>query len=128
MTSWPATVLAEIDRADDLKVSPLRADGVTHGTPTWIWCVVVDGDLYVRGYHGRSSRWYAAAMARPQGRIHAAGQVFEVVFESAPDELADAIDAAYRAKYARSPYLSPMIGAGARAAGVRIRPVPRMEP
>jgi hypothetical protein len=25
---------------------------VTPGTPTWIWSVVVDGQLYVRGYNG----------------------------------------------------------------------------
>ena len=32
------------------------------------------------------------------------------------------VDDAYRAKYARSPYLAPMIGAAARAATVRITP------
>ncbi len=119
---WDGATLAAIDDADDLKVSPLRADGVTHGTPTWIWAVVVGGDLYVRGYNGTDSRWYAAAMARPSGRIHAAGAIREVTFEPAPAELADAIDAAYRAKYAMSPYLPPMVSAHARAAGVRIRP------
>jgi hypothetical protein len=40
--------LHNIDEADDLKISPFRADGTTYGTPTWIWEVVVDGDLYVR--------------------------------------------------------------------------------
>lgn len=121
MTTWPDETLVAIDTADDLKISPLRADGVTHGTPTWIWCVVVDGELYVRGYNGVASRWYAAAMARPEGRIRAAGQLFDVTFEPAAAELADAIDDAYRAKYAASPYLAPMISARARAAGVRIR-------
>lgn len=122
MTTWPAETLAAIDAADDLKISPLRADGVTFGTPTWIWCVVVDGELSVRGYNGTASRWYAAAMARPEGRVHAAEQTFDVTFEPAAPELASAIDDAYRAKYSTSPYLAPMISARARAAGVRIRP------
>ncbi len=124
-TTWPTATLSAIDTADDLKISPLRADGVTFGTPTWIWAVVVAGELYVRGYNGTASRWYTAAIARPAGRIHAAGAVHHVTFETAPLELADAIDAAYRAKYATSPYLAPMISNRARAAGVRIRPADR---
>ncbi len=122
MTQWDAAQLDAIDAADDLLVSPLRPDGVTYGTPTWIWSVVVDGELYVRGYNGTASSWYTAAMARPAGRIHAAGAVHEVGFEPAPAALADAIDAGYSAKYATSPYLPPMISGRARAAGVRIRP------
>ena len=120
--SWPAETLAAIIDADDLKISPMRADGVTYGTPTWIWCVAVDGELYVRGYNGTRSRWYAAALAHPDGRIHAAGQVFDVTFAPADAEFADRIDDAYRAKYTGSPYLPPMLNAGARAAGIRIRP------
>lgn len=122
--TWTAATLAAIVDADDLKISPLRADGTTYGTPTWIWCVAVDGDLYVRPYNGAASRWYAAATARPDGRIHASGQVFDVTFEPAPATLADAIDDAYRAKYSSSPYLDPMLGRRARDAGVRIVPRP----
>ena len=124
---WPADMLAAIDEADDLKVSPLRADGVTFGTPTWIWSVIVDGELYVRGYNGTDSRWYTAALARPDGRIHAAGHVFDVTFEPAPGDLTAAIDDAYRSKYAASPYLAPMIGARAKAATLGIRPVRPVE-
>ncbi|HQY98734.1 MAG TPA: DUF2255 family protein [Propionicimonas sp.] len=121
-SQWNAAELAAIDDADDLRISPLRPDGVTYGTPTWIWAVVVDGELFVRGYNGTASRWYGAAMARPSGRIHAAGSVHDVLFEPAPAGLADAIDAAYRTKYAGSPYLPPMVSDRSRAAGVRIRP------
>ncbi len=70
--TWASETLERIITADDLKVSPLRADGSTDGTPTWIWCVAVDGDLYVRGYNGTASRWYQAARARPHVRNHAA--------------------------------------------------------
>ena len=120
--SWPAETLAAIIDADDLKISPVRADGVTYGTPTWIWCVAVDDDLYVRGYNGTQSRWYTAALAHPEGRIHADGHVFDVTFAPADAALADRIDDAYTAKYTGSPYLPPMLNAGARSAGIRIRP------
>lgn len=48
--------LRRIVRTDDLHIAPLREDGITHGTPTWIWSVVVDDSLSVRAYHGTSSR------------------------------------------------------------------------
>ena len=41
-----------IAEADNLHISPFREDGVTYGTPTWIWSVAVDGALYFRGYNG----------------------------------------------------------------------------
>jgi hypothetical protein len=45
-----------IAASDDLHVAPFRSDGKTYGTLTWIWSVVVDGDLYVRAYNGTNSR------------------------------------------------------------------------
>ena len=52
MTTWSADDLRRIAETDDLRVSPFRADGVTYGTPTWIWSVVVDDHLCVRPYNG----------------------------------------------------------------------------
>ena len=122
MTSWNPAVLADIAATDDLKISPLRADGTTYGTPTWIWSVVVDGDLYVRAYNGVASRWHAAAVTQRAGRITAAGHTLEVTFDPANAHLRDAIDDAYRAKYASSSYLAPMISARAQAATVKVSP------
>lgn len=126
MTTWKKHDLQKIAEADDLHISPLREDGATYGTPTWIWSVAVDGSLYVRAYNGRSSRWYQAAVRQKAGRIIAAGMTAEVAFETVdgPDsgQLQAQIDDAYRAKYRRSPYLKPMIAARARAATVRIVP------
>lgn len=121
--SWTADELRRIDEADDLKISPFRADGITFGTPTWIWEVVVDGALYVRGYNGVSSRWYQAAIGQKSGRILAAGMKRDVTFEQIADEALNArVDEAYRSKYSTSRYLGPMIGKSARAATVRINP------
>ena len=120
--TWSKDELRRIAEADDLHISPFREDGVTYGTPTWIWSVAVDGDLYVRAYNGRNSRWYRAAMQQTAGRITAAGLTKDVTFEPVDGPINDAIDDAYRAKYQSSPYLSPMIGTRARAATVRITP------
>lgn len=122
MSNWTEAELKKIAAADDLHVSPLREDGKTYGTPTWIWSVVVEGGLYARGYNGRSSRWYKAAVTQKAGRVRIAGMEREVAFEPASGELNDRIDEAYRVKYRTSPYLSPMIGGRARAATVKISP------
>ena len=122
MTMWLKKELEGIAGSDDLHISPLREDGNTYGTPTWIWSVVVDDSLYVRAYNGKESRWYKAALRQKAGRITAAGMTKEVTFEPVDGQINDRIDDAYRAKYAGSPYLKPMIGERARAATVRVMP------
>jgi hypothetical protein len=122
MSAWKEGELSKIAASDDLHISPFREDGKTYGTPTWIWSVVVDGKVYVRPYNGASSRWYKAAMQQQAGRIAAAGLTREVTFEGASKVPQSAIDAAYRAKYSKSPYLAPMIGERARTATVVIQP------
>ncbi len=122
MSTWQKDEVRKIAETDDLHISPFREDGKTYGTPTWIWSVVVDDALYVRGYNGQNSSWYKAAVRQKAGRIKAAGMTKEVVFEPIEGNINDRIDEAYRTKYKGSPYLSPMIGAKARAATVKIMP------
>lgn len=122
MKAWSREELQTIAKSDDLHISPFREDGVTYGTPTWIWSVVVGDAPYVRAYHGQNSRWYQAAMRQKAGRITAAGLTRDVTFEPVSGPINDRIDDAYRAKYGSSPYLKPMIGARARSATVRITP------
>jgi hypothetical protein len=62
--------------------------------------VVIDGELYVRAYRRAQSGWYRAAREHGHGRIRV-GAVARDVLLQIPDEIgpADAIDAAYQAKY-----------------------------
>jgi hypothetical protein len=122
MNSWPTEALREIVNADDLHIAPFRADGSTTGTPTWIWCVEVDGDLYVRGYNGQRSSWYQSAVEQRAGKIVAAGMTLDVAFEPVEGPITNRIDIAYQAKYSRSPYLKPMTSERARSATVKILP------
>jgi hypothetical protein len=110
MTNWQKEELSKIAESDDLHISPFRDDGVTYGTPTWIWSVVVDDALYVRPYQKESSRWYQSAISQKAGRITAGGITKEVLFEPATGAVNKLIDDAYRKKYKGSPYLEPMIG------------------
>ena len=117
---WLPDELRRIATADDLRIAPFRDDGVTYGTPTWIWSVMVGDELYVRAYNGQKSRWYQAAMRQKAGRITVAGMTKEVAFDSADGAINGEVDQAYRRKYARSPYLASMIGARARATTIRV--------
>jgi hypothetical protein len=123
MSSWRKDELKKIADTDDLHISPFREDGMTYGTPTWIWSVVVDGSLYVRAYSGTASRWYKAAMQQKHGRITAAGVTKNVAFEPVDGPISDDIDGAYREKYKNSPYLQPMISKRSRSATVKIEPI-----
>ena len=69
MTAWKPEQLEKIGSTDDFHISPYRDDRTTPGSPTWIWSVVVDGDVYVRAYNGTSSRWHRAALRQEAGRI-----------------------------------------------------------
>src|SRR3954462_416177 len=97
MSKWKTDELQRIAETDDLHISPFREDGVTYGTPTWIWSVVVDDGLYGRGYNGQQSRWYQAATQQNAGRIRAAGMTKEVRFEPVDGAMNDRIDDAHRA-------------------------------
>lgn len=118
--SFSKEELKEIDKTDDLKIAPFRADGITYGTPTWIWNVVVNDNLYVRAYNGVDSRWYQSAIKQKKGKIIAAGKEFNVKFESLSSESNEAIDDAYRKKYSNSPYLAPMIEKKTQQATIKI--------
>ena len=124
MSTWLEDDLRQMVEADDLHVAPLREDGETHGTPTWTWCVALDGDLYVRAYSGTDSSWYRAAVRERAGQITAAGETRCVAFIPIGTEsrLNDRIDEAYREKYRGSPYLDPMVSERARRATMRIEP------
>ncbi|WP_316803717.1 DUF2255 family protein [Pedobacter nototheniae] len=117
---FTAGELLQINNADDLKISPFRADGITYGTPTWIWSVVVNDNLYVRAYNGIKSRWYQSAILQKTGQIHTSGMIKDVSFETADASINNNIDEAYRTKYSKSPYLASMISDHSKAATIKI--------
>ncbi|MFK5602641.1 DUF2255 family protein [Haloferax volcanii] len=122
MTAWDVAELREIAASNDLYVAPFREDGETYGTPTRVWSVRVDDDLFVRAYNGQDSSWYQAAVRENAGRIEVNDEAKEVAFEAVDGPINDRIDDAYREKYEGSSYLSAMIGDRARSATVRVVP------
>ena len=119
---WTSDELARIGDADELHVAPLRADG-RPGRAVPIWVVRVGDELYVRSWRGDDGAWYRAATARGQGHVSSGGVERDVEFADADEAVNDAVDAAYRDKYARYPsYVEPMVTAQARATTLKLVP------
>jgi hypothetical protein len=122
MNSWNEDDLRAIAESHDLYISPFREDGTTYGTPTLVWPLVVDGEVFVRAANGQQSSWYVAALSQKAGRIRVGGNDYEVTFEPGGDEVASAVDAAYQEKYKGSSAVPVMQGEGPKSATVRISP------
>jgi hypothetical protein len=123
MRDWTAEELDRIGAADELEIAALRPDGSLRPATT-IWVVCVGADLYVRSWRGRSGGWFRSVLRRPEGRIRAGGVERDVAFQEPDDADHDAIDHAYRTKYARyaSTYVDPMMSPNATAATLRLIP------
>ena len=125
MSAWTKEELNKIGSADELQIAALRADG-TLRKPVTIWVVRLGDELYVRSVNGRTSAWFRGVEVRHAGRIWAGGIEKEVTFvEEAGPEINEKIDAAYAAKYRRSPSSVEHINSpAARAATIRLVPQP----
>lgn len=98
MSGWNSDDLSRIGNSEEIHIAAMRRDG-TFSSPTTIWTVRVDDDLYVRAIHGRDSLWFRGTQVRHEGYIEAGGVTVNVTFESPEPGMEDQIDEAYRAKY-----------------------------
>jgi hypothetical protein len=100
MTQWTDDELAKVGSADEIQVAALRPDG-TLRKPVTIWVVPYNDALYVRSVNGRSAAWFRATQVTHEVRIWAGGVEKDVTFAEPDSDIADELDAAYRAKYRR---------------------------
>lgn len=121
MTSWTSDELERIGAANEIQIAPLRADG-TLRNPVIIWVVEHAGRLYVRSVNGRDAAWFRGTQATHQGHIRAGGVEKDVTFVEVPGDIANALDAAYRAKYGRSTGIDHIQRPQARAAALELVP------
>ena len=123
MTRWTSDELSRIGAADELEIAALRRDG-TFRTPVSVWVVRVGDRLYVRSWRGDAGAWFRAARASRRGRIRAGGAERDVRFVDAGDDVDDAVDGAYRAKYGHygERYVGPMVGPQARTTTLALVP------
>jgi hypothetical protein len=123
MTAWTPDELDHIAAVDEVRITTTRPDGALRA---WvpIWIARAGDELYVQSHCGTGGAWYRHATEHRVARIRV-GSVERDVTVAQPDDASQAaIDAAYRAKYARCgpTYLQPMLAAEATAATVRLTP------
>ena len=122
MSAWTREDLDRIGAADELEIAPRRADGsLRRAVP--IWVVRVGDELYVRSWRGSDGAWFRAVRTGRDGRVSAGGVERDVAFADADEQVNDAVDGAYRDKYARYPsYVAPMVSEQARATTLKLLP------
>jgi hypothetical protein len=107
MTSWSATELDRLDRAEEMSVAGRRRDG-TLRTAVIVWMVRLGDDVYTRSVNGPDAAWFRGTRATRDGHVSATGVEREVTFvdvDAAEPVHAD-LDTAYRSKYRR--YTGPV--------------------
>ena len=123
--TWTSEELRKIEKADELNLSSLRADG-TYRNRVIMWVVRIGDDLYVLAVKGRSGPWFRGTQTRHEGRIRSGGVEKEVTFVEVPDSPHHKeIDAAYRAKYRHYPksYTDSCLTPEAQAATIKLQPI-----
>ena len=107
MSAWTSDELDRIGRADELEIATRRADGSLRRFIR-IWAVREGDHVYVRSAYGWDNGWFQRALRSGQGRIRAGGVQRDAVFEQPETDVAEAVTAAYHAKYDR--YGARMVG------------------
>jgi hypothetical protein len=123
MSGWTDDELATVGSAEEIRIASVRADG-TLTNPVTIWAVRHDDGLYVRSVGGRDAAWFHGTQVRHSGRIWAARAEKDVHLVEADDNLADALDDAYRGKYRRyaGRILNSVLSPAARSATLQLLP------
>jgi hypothetical protein len=121
MAIWTQAELDAIGDAEELRIRSRRADD-TLRRPVTIWVVRVDDALYVRAVGGPDSSWFRGTQTRHEGHISAGGVERDVTFGAVDPSLHEAIDQAYRTKYASQPvqYVDPCVTPQAQAATLEL--------
>jgi len=124
LTQWTPEQLDLFLNNKTLTMKPYQTDMATFEEESPVWEVVVDGNVYSRGWNGQQTNWYMAAVAQSAGEISVGDHNFAARFEPADrtPELDAKITAAYRAKYDGQRSLPKMTSAGPTTATLHVLP------
>jgi hypothetical protein len=123
---WTPEQLARVGQSEELQIATRRADGTLR---RWvpIWVVAVDGQVYVRTWHRRTTGWFGQVLTEPRARIRVPGLEADVTVEDVGDgsgQLRASVDEVYRMKYGRygQTTVGQMVSDAAAAATLRLIP------
>jgi hypothetical protein len=122
MGNWTKDEVARVGAADILYIAARRADG-TFRNSVPIWAVAHDGRLYVRSVNGPDAAWFRGTQCTHEGHIRAGGVDKDVTFVDVHEDINNALDAAYRAKYNHEPSsVALIVSPQARSATLELVP------
>ena len=122
---WTADELRRVGGADELQVASYRTDGTLRPGVT-IWVVTLGDDVYLRSAYGPDNGWFRRALESGTGRVRAGGVTKDVRFVvPEDDDVHEALDAAYHAKYDRygPAIVGSVVGPALVGSTVRVAPV-----
>lgn len=122
-TQFDSGITQQVAATEEIDIETQAApDRPVHRTT--IWVVTDGGDVYVRSVRGPRGRWYRELTANPSGAIWLDGRRLPVRAVPVHDAAAvTRVSAAYRQKYASSPYVPPMLVEEVLPATLRLEPV-----
>ena len=86
------------DEIEEIFIETRPWYGIRHSTT--IWCVALDGRLYIGSYGDEKKRWERNVERNPLAELSIAGRIYDVTVASVTDaDLIEALDAAYARKY-----------------------------
>lgn len=96
-------VLAHLAATEEIVLETRRRDGRGRRTPVWV--VVVNGQAYVRSWHGARGAWYRDLLRDPTAGLHAGDRTVTVKAAPVDDaRIIEQVSQAYRQKYDFSAY------------------------
>ena len=121
-TQFDPDVVRRVAATEEIDVETQAGpDAPAHHTTIW---VVTDGDaVYVRSVRAARGRWYRELMAHPSGAVWLDGQRLPMRAVPASDPATvERVSAAYRQKYATSPYMQSMLAETVLPTTLRLDP------
>jgi hypothetical protein len=105
--SFPKDTLALLDRSNEVDIETRSPEGRMHSVP--IWVVVDKGDVFVRTYRGKTSRWYRELLAGPGALVVDGKRVPVRAVAAADSESVKRTSDGYRKKYRKGSSLDSML-------------------
>ena len=122
MRTWTTDELSAFATTDEMQITTYRRDGDPR-TPLPIWMVTYGDAVYIRSTNGLDAAWYRAASGQGEGQVTVGRTTEDVTFASVEENVEDAVDAAYRTKYARYARIAEhMTEPGPRATTLKVTP------
>ena len=118
--SFPKKTVALLDKTAEVDIETGSPKGTKHSVP--IWVVVDGGDVFIRTYRGKTSRWYRELLASG-GALVANGTRIPVraVVATDPESIKRTSDG-YRKKYRKGSSLDSMLLPEVLNTTVRLEP------